>query len=261
MKLRCHKNILPLLPVLLLSQGCAQNTAFSPPVNGEHIRFTATVPGELEALPLHTIYRSDICRKELQNADWKTYTVPGYHRERYPLTMVTPGKAEADIPESGGGACNWRLSNIVFEVKLRNPAKIDSLISKNHGEEATFVFDNHAPGTFDGGYEKKAGDVNEELILFPLITESFIGGHEKSFWLIGKYETLTYKVKNTKNINLTVDYKSDMKTHRIGIKKKEEKAMATFIYPDGEQEKTRELFPEYKKLMKIYNERKNNSDH
>ncbi|WNP32599.1 hypothetical protein RN616_20015 (plasmid) [Morganella morganii] len=256
MKLLCHKNILPLLPVLLLSQGCAQNTAFSPPVNGERIRFTATVPAELEALPLHTIYRSDICRDERQNANWETYTVPGYHRERYPLTMLTPGKAEADIPESGGGECNWKLSNIVFEVNLRDPAKTDPLISKNHGEEATFVFDNHAPGTFDGGYEKKSGDVNEELILFPLIAEDFIGGHEKSFWLIGKYETLTYKVKNAKNINLTIDYKSDMKTYNIGPKKKEKNAMATFIYPDGEQEKTRELFPEYKKLMKIYDDRK-----
>lgn len=261
MKLLCHKNILPLLPVLLLSQGCAQNTAFSPPGNGERIHFTANVPAELEALPLHTIYRSDICRKEMQNADWKTYTVPGYHRERYPLTMLTPGKAEADIPESGGGECNWKLSNIVFEVRLRDPTQIDPLISDSSGKKATFVFDNHAPGTFDGGYEKKEGDVNEELILFPLITEDFIGGHEKSFWLIGKYKTLTYKVKNAKNINLIIDYKSDMKTYNIGPKKKEKNAMATFIYPDGEQEKTRELFPEYKKLMKIYNDRKNNVNH
>ncbi|EMJ9777121.1 hypothetical protein RGO69_003978 [Morganella morganii] len=256
-------NSIPVAVILAASAltGCSYNTALSPPADSRMIHFTATVSAELEALPLYTIYRSDICRKEMQNADWKTYTVPGYHRERYPLTTVTPGKAEADIPESGGGECNWRLSNIVFEVKLRNPAKIDPLISDNLGEGATFVFDNHAPATFDGGYEKKTGDVNEELILFPLITEDFIGGHEKSFWLIGKDKTLTYKVKNTKNINLTVDYKSDMKTHRIGIKKKEEKAMATFIYPDGEKEKTRELFPEYKKLMKIYNERKNNSDH
>ncbi|HHX8751712.1 TPA: hypothetical protein ACVPFL_003934, partial [Morganella morganii] len=143
----------------------------------------------------------------------------------------------------------------------RNPAKIDPLISDNLGEEATFVFDNHAPATFDGGYEKKTGDVNEELIRFPLITEDFIGGYEKSFWLIGKDKTLTYKVKNTKNINLIIDYKSDMKTYNIGPKNKEKNTMATLIYPDGEQEKTRELFPEYKKLMKIYNERKNNSVH
>ncbi|WP_341265241.1 hypothetical protein WKC53_12495 [Morganella morganii] len=102
MKLRCHKYALPLLPVLLLLQGCAQNTAFSPPVNGERIRFTATVPAELEVLPLYTIYRSDICRDERQNSSWETYTVPGYHRERYPLTMLTPGKVEADIPESRG---------------------------------------------------------------------------------------------------------------------------------------------------------------
>lgn len=252
MKLRCHKNILPLLPILLLSlsQGCAQNTAFSPPVNGERIHFTATVPGELEALPLHTIYRSDICRKELQNADWKTYTVPGYHRERYPLTTVTPGKAEADIPESGGGECGWKLSNITFEVKLKNPAGIDPLISKNFGAEVTFVLDNNAPAIFDGGYEKKIGDMNEKLILFPLISESFIGGHDKSFRLIKKYETLTYKVKNTKNINLTIDYKSDMKSFRKGIKKKEEGVKPTMTYPDGNIVYGEDK-PQYKKLIEI----------
>ncbi|MBW5407198.1 hypothetical protein ACISK3_03690 [Morganella morganii] len=250
MKLLCHKNILPLLPVLLLSQGCAQNTAFSPPVNGERIRFTATVPAELEALPLHTIYRSDICRDERQNSNWETYTVPGYHRERYPLAMLTQGKTEADIPESGGGECNWKLSNIVFEVRLRDPTQIDPLISKNFGAEATFVLDNNAPAIFDGGYEKKIGDMNEKLIFFPLISESFIGGHDKSFRLIKKYETLTYKVKNTKNINLTIDYKSDMKSFRKGVKKKEEGAKPTMTYPDGNIVYGEDK-PQYKKLIEI----------
>ncbi len=260
MKLLCHKNILPLLPVLLLSQGCAQNTEFSPPVNGEHIRFTATVPAELEALPLYTIYRSDICRKEMQNADWKTYTVPGYHREQYPLTMLTPGKAEADIPESGGGECNWKLSNITFEVKLKNPTNIDPLISKNFGAEVTFVLDNNAPATFDGGYEKKTGNVDEELILFPLISESFIGGHDKSFRLIKKYETMTYKVNNTNNISINIDYKSDMKSFRKGVKKKEKGAKPTMTYPDGNIVYGEDK-PQYKKLMNIYNEHKNNVNH
>ncbi|AFH94599.1 hypothetical protein S70_13810 [Providencia stuartii MRSN 2154] len=53
-----------------------------------------------------------------------------------------------------------------------------------------------------------------------MITEDFIGGHEKSFWLIAKYETMTYKVKSAKNININFDYKSAIKTYSIGPKKK-----------------------------------------
>ncbi|MDR5685960.1 hypothetical protein [Morganella morganii] len=254
MNLQNSLRLTVLLPAVILT-GCAYSTTLSPPTDSRNIHFSATVPADLESLPLSAMYRSEKCTRNRTSGSGKSYEVPGFNSAKYPLSITATGDVSADIPVNGGGYCDWKLSNIVFEVKLRDPAKIEPLISKNHGEEATFVFDNHAPATFDGGYEKQTGDVNEELILFPLITESFIGGHEKSFWLIGKYETLTYKVKNVKNINLTIDYKSDMKTHRIGIKKKEENAMATFIYPDGEQEKTRELFPEYKKLMKMYNDR------
>lgn len=84
-----------------------------------------------------------------------------------------------------------------------------------------------------------------------MITEDFIGGHEMSFWLIAKYETMTYKVKKANNINVNIDYKANMKTYSIGPKNKNEDSIATFIYPNGEQEKTKWLFPEYKKLIAI----------
>ncbi|WP_336432950.1 hypothetical protein [Providencia stuartii] len=42
-------------------------------------------------------------------------------------------------------------------MKLKDPSKIDQLISENFGIEVTFVLDNNAPATFDGGYEKNQG--------------------------------------------------------------------------------------------------------
>jgi len=242
--------LVSLLSLFFLS-GCAHSEVFSPPVNGENLHFSATVPSELEALPISAMYRSEICRKERRTANMKSNTVPGFHRATYTLSTGQLNEVKANIPKSGGGKCDWKLSNITFEVKLKDPSKIDPLITENFGMEATFVLDNNAPATFDGGYEKKSGDLNETLTLFPLIIESFIGGHEKSFWLIAKYETMTYKVKNTKNINVNVDYKSDIKTYRIGIKKKDNNEIATFIYSNGEKEKTKWLFPEYKKLVEI----------
>ncbi|OMH51711.1 hypothetical protein [Providencia stuartii] len=251
MKFLYHKTAFTALLSVFFLQGCAKSDTFIPPINGESLHFTATLPQELASSPIYAVYRSEICRKENRTSNMEVYTVPGYHREQYPLTMNASNQVEADIPQSGGGKCEWKLSNIKFEVKLKDPSKIDPLISKNFGSEATFVLDNNAPATFDGGYEKKSGDFYEILTLFPLITEDFIGGHEKSFWLIAKYETMTYKVKSAKNININFDYKSAIKTYSIGPKKKNKDSMATFIYPNGEQEVTRERFPQYKKLLEI----------
>lgn len=231
-------------------QGCAKTASFSPSKDGEMIHFTASIPEELEALPLFAMYRSEICRKENRTANMDVYTVPGYHSEQYPLTMVTSNKVEANIPQSGGGKCNWKLSNIKFEVKLKDPLKIDPLISKNFGAEAAFVFDNNAPATFDGGYEKKSGDINERLILFPLVSEVLLGNHEKQFWLISKYETMTYKVKKTNKINIKIDYKSNMASYWVSVKKKEKGEKSTLTYPNGDIVYG-EVKPQYKKLIEI----------
>ncbi|MEQ5400865.1 hypothetical protein ABN303_09185 [Providencia rettgeri] len=252
MKFKANRTVLTTLFGLFFLHGCTANSStFSPPLDGENIHFTATVSSELEALPISATYRSEICRKERRNSNRETYTIPGFHREEYPLATNASNQVEVDIPKSGGGKCDWKLSNIKFEVKLKDPSKIDQLISENFGIEATFVLDNNAPATFDGGYEKKSGDFNEVLTLFPLVSEFFINGYVKQFRLIAKYETMTYKLKNTKNINVDIDYKSDMKSYFMGIKKKEDDSMATLIYPNGKQEKTREILPEYEKLLEI----------
>jgi len=246
----CHKTGLAVLLSIITLQGCAQNKSFAPPINGESLHFTATLPKELASSPIYAVYRSEICRKENRTSNMEVYTVPGYHREQYPLMMNASNQVEANIPQSGGGKCDWKLSNIKFEVKLKDPLKVDPLISKNFGAEATFVFDNNAPATFDGGYEQKSGDINEVLTLFPLISQRYPNENTKQFWLITKYETMTYKVKNAKKININIDYKSDLKSYWYGIKN-EGDSMATLVYPNGKQEKTREIFPDYEKLIEI----------
>ncbi|MEI9535064.1 hypothetical protein [Moellerella wisconsensis] len=251
MKFPCPKSALTSLFSLFFLSGCAQSEVFSPPVSGENLHFSATVPTELEALPISAMYRSEICRKARRTANMESNSVPGFHRATYTLLTGQLNQVKANIPKSGGGKCDWKLSNITFEVKLKDPSKIDPLITENFGAEATFVVDHNAPQVFDGGFEKKTGDINETLIFFPLISDFFLNGYVKQFRLIAKYETMTFKVKNAQNININIDYKSDMKSYFIGIKKKEDGAMATLIYPNGKQEKTRDILPEYKKLIEI----------
>ncbi|EPJ1624830.1 hypothetical protein AAAA28_18900 [Providencia stuartii] len=249
MKFRYNKTVFTTLLSLFFLHGCVQNRSFSPPLDGENIHFTATVPSELEVLPISATYRSEICRKERRNSNMEAYTIPGFHRASYPLTIGQSNQVEAYIPESGGGQCDWKLSNIKFEVKLKDPSKMDPLISQNFGMEATFVLDNNAPQTFDGGYEKKSGNVNETLTLFPLISESFLGEHVKNFWLIGKYDVITYKIYNSKKINLTILYKKNFLTHWQG--RKSQDGDTAMSYPDGTVIYNGDTKPEYKKLIEI----------
>ena len=249
MKFPCPKSALASLLGLFFLSGCAQSEVFSPPANGENLHFSATVPSELEALPISAMYRSEICRKERRTANMEAYTIPGYHSEKYPLTMNSSNQVNTDIPESGGGKCNWKLSNIKFEVKLKDTSKVDPLITENFGVEATFVVDNNAPQVFDGGFEKKAGNINETLILFPLISERFLGEHVKNFWLIGKYDVITYKINNSKKINLTILYKKNFLTHWQG--RKSQDGDTSMSYPDGTVIYNGNTKPEYKKLIEI----------
>nr|WP_314266561.1 hypothetical protein [uncultured Moellerella sp.] len=249
MKFPCPKSALASLLSLFFLSGCAQSEVFSPPVNGESIHFSASIPTELEALPISATYRSEICRKERRNSNGKVYTIPGVHRANYPLSIGQSNQSEANIPKEGGGKCDWKLSNIKFEVKLKDPAKIDPLITKNFGAEATFVFDNNAPATFDGGYEKKSGDLNETLVLFPLISERFLGEHVKNFWLIGKYDVITYKIYNSKKINLTILYKKNFLTHWQG--RKSQDGDTSMSYPDGTVIYNGNTKPQYNKLIEI----------
>lgn len=247
MKFLYLKTALVSLFSLLILQGCAKSRSFSPPLHGESVHFSATVPNALEVLPISATYRSKICRKERRNANGGSYTIPGVHRAMYPLSIGQPNQVKVSIPELGGGQCDWKLSNIRFEVKLKDPSKIDSLISKNFGTEVTFVFDNNAPQIFDGGYEKKSGNINETLILFPLLVKDFMSGNIFKSYLIAKSDPLTYKVHMTTSINLNVIYKKQMLSVWTGRKNNNRPFMT---YPNGEIVYG-EVRPDYKKLLEI----------
>ncbi|HDU8609589.1 TPA: hypothetical protein RG697_001176 [Morganella morganii] len=240
------------MPVILT--GCAYSTTLSPPADSRNIHFSATVPADLESLPLSAMYRSKKCTRTRTSG--KSYEVPGVNSARYPLTVTATGDVTADIPVSGGGYCDWQLSNIKFEVRLKNPQTIDPEITKNHGFKTIFITDNNAPQAFNGGYIPHQGDFNESLLLFPFISEYFLGGHKKTIEVIGESDTLTYRLSGTDNVHLTVNYESDMFSYWTGVKEKKEGNKTVITYPNGEEERESESYPDYKKLLKIYEERK-----
>ncbi|PHM42649.1 hypothetical protein [Xenorhabdus szentirmaii] len=254
MKLLWNKSVLSSLLAVFFIQGCTSES-FSPPINGENIHFTATMPDELEALPISAMYRSKICRKERRTANMKPYSVPGFHYATYPLSIRQPNQVEASVPKEGGGKCDWKLSNITFEVKLKDTSTIAPLIEKNFGFDTTFVIDGNAPQVFDGGYIKKTGDLNEEIILFPLLSERFLVGGRKSFNLVGKYDVMTYKMNNGRKIHLNVLYEKDFLSHWQG--RKHQGADTSLTYPDGTIIYNPDIRPDFDKLMRILESRNN----
>ena len=238
-----------LSPVVLT--GCAYSTTLSPPVDSRKIHFSATVPDDLEYLPLSAMYRSEKCTRTRTSGSGKSYEVPGFNSTKYPLSATTAGNVTADIPISGGGYCDWQLSNIKLEVKLKNPQVLDPDISDNYGFETVFIIDNNAPQAFNGGYIPHQGNFRESLLLFPLISEKFLGKHRTVFWLVGESNMLTYRLSGTDNIHLTVNYEKDMISHWTGVKEKKEGNSPIMTYPNGEIDPDPEIFPDYKKLVEM----------
>ncbi|MDC9595019.1 hypothetical protein [Xenorhabdus sp. IM139775] len=250
MKFLYNKSVLSSLLAVFFIQGCASES-FSPPINGESVHLTATLPDELDALPISAMYRSKLCRKERRTANMKSYSVPGFHHATYPLSIGHSNQVEVSVPKEGGGKCDWKLSNITFEVKLKDTSTIAPLIDDNFGFKTTFVIDGNAPQEFDGGYIKKTGDLHEKIILFPLLTKSFLSGNENSFYLIGKGDPLTYKTGTAKKINLNYTYIKQMLSIWTGRKNNDRPFMT---YPNGDIIYG-EVRPEYKTLMRILESR------
>ena len=245
-----------LLPVILT--GCAYSTTLSPPADSRNIHFSATVPADLESLPLSAMYRSKKCTRTRTSGSGKSYEVPGFNSAKYPLSVTASGDVTADIPVNGGGYCDWQLSNIKFEVRLKNPQVIESGIVDNFGFKTVFITDNNAPQAFDGGYIPYKGDFNGSLLLFPFVSEFFLGGHKKTVELVGESDMLTYRLSGTDNINIMVNYEKNMVSRWTGVKEKKEGNRTVITYPNGEEERKSKSYPDYKKLLKIYEERKNN---
>lgn len=256
MNLQNSLRLTVLLPAVILT-GCAYSTTLSPPADSRSIHFSATVPADLESLPLSVMYRSKKCPRTRTSGSGKSYEVPGFNSTKYPLSVTATGDVTTDIPVNGGGYCDWQLSNIKFEVRMKNPQVIDPEITKNHSFETVFIIDNNAPQAFNGGYIPHQGNFNESLILFPFISEYFLNGHKKTIEVIGESDTLTYRLTGTDNVHLTVNYESDMLSRWTGVKEKKEGNFPTIAYPNGEIDPDPGSYPDYKKLLKIYEERKN----
>ncbi|MDH0356435.1 hypothetical protein [Morganella sp. GD04133] len=219
-------------------------------MNGKLIHFSATVPDALESLPLSAVYRSKKCTRTEYDSNDKPYEVAKANRADYPLTAMN-GRVSAAVPVSGGGYCDWILSSLTYEVRLKHPHTVDPAITKNYGFETVFITGNYAPAVFNGGYIPHRGDFSESLLLFPLIRERRLGKHETIFNLVAEDDMVTYRLAGAENIHLTVDYEQEMLSRWTDIKENKPENKSVMTYPDGEEEQKGKIYPSYNKLLKI----------
>ncbi|WP_413453493.1 hypothetical protein [Erwinia persicina] len=225
-------NVLYLLPLLALS-GCALSENLSPPPNGKTVKVAVVKPADVDILPMDVIYRSEKCRDKIFTSTGALSSRAGYHLLTVPF-KAEPGSGTVSnsVALDGGGQCEWKLSNILFQFKFSDMTKFGSDVKKNISNDIVFVFDENSPPRGDGHYENISGDAVIKQDYYPLVRHDRMIDHAKILRLINK-DMLTYRVTNPKSILFEPNVHSDKVVNVLGPEKFGEDSVTT--YPDGTQ--------------------------
>ncbi len=85
-----------------------------------------------------------------------------------------PGKNTVSnkVALSGGGACDWELSNIKLQFKYNNPDAFGENIKKNVPDDIVFMFDNNEPPRGNGYEEDVNGNVIVVKDFYPMVKKN-----------------------------------------------------------------------------------------
>ncbi|WP_371914058.1 hypothetical protein [Pseudomonas sp. AU11447] len=221
--------------------GCAQNQnstqAFSPPPGGEQVTVTVKVPQDLAADTLRVMYRSQKCQVKRSGADWTSYEEDGRHAiEVVPQRQGNSDLYVAKLDRSGGGACQWNLSNVTFGVHYENTAQFGEGVTYGYGGGVIVIFDNNLPQrrSMDEVVDV-SGDVVVREDYYPWVIETFIGGHEKTLVIMGRQNVFSYRSSNARSVVFEPILHSGLVVRTIGVKS-DGAGTSENIYPDGTRE-------------------------
>jgi hypothetical protein len=246
--------------VLASLSGCAKDRSLAPPPDSEMMTVTVKVPAELEAETLDAMYRSPICKKVKRGANGERFELPGYHPKS--VQLQREGQTDlytARLPIDGGGACQWRLSNIVFGVGYSYPTRFGKNVTFGYGGNVVVSFDDNRPSI--GGWSKKVdGDLVLKTDYYPCIDEFLRGPYRKTVSLKGPGDSyMSYDAYTARRVYFEPVLHSDFVVHTVGPKVKKDGNYTTITYPDGSFEADGRLGPDFDKLqaIRLAAERKN----
>ncbi|MGE9761632.1 hypothetical protein [Pseudomonas sp. PDM20] len=113
--------------------GCAQQPTFAPAPGGEQVTISIKVPQDLAARNMRVMYRSAKCPSK-ESADGVPYEVDGF----YPIEVQPQRQGQSDLYEAklarnGGGACEWKLSNVTLGVSYQNTERFGADVQSGRG--------------------------------------------------------------------------------------------------------------------------------
>ncbi|WP_455927010.1 hypothetical protein [Pseudomonas capeferrum] len=246
--------VLPLTMITLFTglSGCAMDRSLAPPPNSELMTITVKVPKELEAETLEVMYRSPICKRITSGASGQRIELQGYHGIDVQLQQQGQSDLyEAKLPMDGGGACRWRLSNVIFGVAYSNPAQFGENVTYGAGGGIVAIFDQN--NSLRGGADIEVdGDLTIKKDYYPWLSEAFLGGYRKRISLTGEGDIyLTYQALQARRVYFEPVLHSDFMATSQGSRVHKVGSYITFTYPDGSTSADGRSKPDFRKLQAI----------
>jgi hypothetical protein len=245
------------MPIALLTlcvslSGCAKDQSLAPPPDSESITVTVKVPKELVAETLQVMYRSTLCTFTDHSAFGEAYQRDGY--QRTDLQLVREGQSDlyvAKLPIDGGGACQWRLSNVTFGVTYGDPTRFGEGVTYGAGGGVVVIFD-HNNSPRGGADIKVEGELTIKKDYYPWIKENFLGGYRKRVSLAGEGDIyLMYQALQARQVYFEPVLHSDFLVKSEGTKVHKIGSFIKFSYPDGTTVADGRSQPDFRKLQAI----------
>jgi hypothetical protein len=247
----------PVLPTALLASffslsSCGQDYSLAPPPDSEQITVTVKVPSELKARTMNVMYRSPICKRITHGASGQRIELDGYHNiDMQPQRQGQSDLYVAKLPMDGGGACQWRLSNVTFGVTYDDPTRFGENVTWGAGGGVVVIFDhNNSPR---GGADIEVdGDLTIKKDYYPWLSEAFLGGYRKQISLAGEGDIyLMYQALQARQLYFEPVLHSDFVVYSVQPKEKKKGNHTAFTYPDGAIEANGRYQPNFRKLQAI----------
>lgn len=232
--------------------GCEDHYALAPPRDSEMVTLSVKISTGLAVRPIQVIYRSSRCLRDAVYADGTRYKIPGYQNMQVqPVRMAGSDIYEHKVSVEGGGACEWRLSNVMFGVVVDNPARFGEGIVFGSGGRVVVRFDNNnAP--IGGGDIAVEGDLMISKDYYPWIKERFVGGYRNSVSLLGAGPSHeAYQALQARRVHYEPTLHLVFPVRSVGPKVKRPGYHTQYFYPDGTTEVHRTGRPDFKKLQSI----------
>ncbi|WP_334597609.1 hypothetical protein [Pseudomonas alvandae] len=243
---------LAIMTMVVSLSGCAKDYSLAPPADSEKVTVTVKLPEELTNEVMQVVYRSTICTFTDHTAMGKPYQRDEYQRaDVWPVRQGQSDLYRAELPMDGGGACQWRLSNVTFGVVYADPTRFGESVVVGGGGGIVVIFDhNNSPR---GGADFKIdGDLMIKKDYYPWLKENFLDGYVKRISLAGEASLyLKYQALQARQVFFEPILHSNYLVTSEGTKIHKVGSFIKFTYPDGTVVADGSHNPDLRKLQAI----------